>query len=68
MSGLLFNYGGFHAQGTEIHGVGISEEQETFGNEVASNGTVGLPAAILALQVTALAAGDNLTGLVPATK
>ena len=64
MSGLLFNYGNFHAQGTEQHGVGISEEQITFGTESTSNSSISdTPANILAAQATALAAGFNLTGL-----
>lgn len=39
MSGLLVNIGGFHAQGTEINGKGVSEEQSTRGTIVTPNGT-----------------------------
>ena len=46
MSGSLFNRGGFHAQGTEMHGKGISEEQVSFGTTVSANGTSGTPVAL----------------------
>lgn len=47
MSGLLYNRGGFHAQGTEINGKGVSEEQATRGKIVVANGTSDTPANIL---------------------
>jgi hypothetical protein len=43
MSGLIVNRGGFHAQGSEINGKGVSEEQSTIGKVVTENGlTVSL--------------------------
>jgi hypothetical protein len=67
MSGLLYNVGGFHAQGTEIHGVLISEEQATFGTEPTPNSQSLLPAQIQSQIGTAVVAGQNLTGLYRAT-
>ena len=66
MSGLLFNYGDFHAQGTEIHGKLLSEEQATFGTEPTPNGRPLTPAQTQAAIVEV--AGANLTGLQRATK
>jgi hypothetical protein len=66
MSGLLFNYGGFHAQGTEPDGKLISEEQSTFGTEPTPNGFSGTPAQVQT-QINN-AAGANLTGLYRNTK
>ena len=45
MSGLIVNRGGFHAQGTEIHGKGVSEEQTTIGKITLANGTQATAAA-----------------------
>jgi hypothetical protein len=63
MSGLLFNYKGFHAQGTEINGHGVSEEQTTLGTIVTANGTSAKPATVAASAATAVAAGKNAHGL-----
>jgi len=49
MSGLILNRGGFHAQGTEINGKGVSEEQSSRGKIVTANGTSDTPANILKL-------------------
>jgi len=63
MSALLFNYGGFNAQGTEMKGVGISQEQSTFGTEVAPNGVTGTPAQIQAAILEALNNGASVFAL-----
>ena len=63
MSGLLANRGGFHAQGTEIHGKGVSEEQATVGTIVVANGTSGTPAAIQTAVAKAVAAKQSPNGL-----
>jgi hypothetical protein len=46
MSGLLKNSGNFHAQGTEINGHGVSEEQSSFGTIVTAGGISDTPANI----------------------
>jgi hypothetical protein len=63
MSGLLFNYKGFHAQGTEINGKGVSEEQTTMGTIVTANGTSIKPAALLTTAATVVAAKKSTLGL-----
>jgi hypothetical protein len=63
MSGLVKNFGGFHAQGTEINGRGVSEEQTTFGTIVVANGTSGTPAQIAAAVQAVLASGHSALGL-----
>lgn len=63
MSGLLVNRGGFHAQGTEINGKGVSEEQSTIGTIVTANGTSITPAALIKKLSTVLASGINTHGL-----
>lgn len=61
MSGLLVNRGGFHSQGTEINGKGVSEEQTSLGKIVVANGTSDTPANILKL--IAAAGTKNTHGL-----
>ena len=69
MSGLLYTVGGFHAQGTELmQGRLISEEQSTYGTEPTPNSQTLTPTQINAQVETALAAGQNVTGLYRATK
>jgi len=69
MSGLLFNYGGFNAQGTEPLGTGVSQEQATFGTEsTANSANSDTPANLINLQATALRAGFNLGGLIAPTQ
>lgn len=63
MSGLLANRGGFHAQGTEINGKGISEEQTTLGKEVTANGDSNTPGQHLLQRAIVLAAGKSGHGL-----
>jgi hypothetical protein len=63
MSGLLYNFGNFHAAGTEIHGKGLSEEQSTIGKEVTANGDSDTPAKHIVARATVLAAGKNVHGL-----
>lgn len=63
MSGLLNNVGNFRAQGTEILGKGISEEQMTLGKIVTANGTSDTPANILITKSTVLSAGKSAHGL-----
>jgi hypothetical protein len=68
MSGLLFNYGGFYAQGTETLGTGVSQEQVSFGTEATANSAHSdTPANIIKLQATALAASASLGGLMAPT-
>ena len=61
MSGLIVNRGGFHAQGTEINGKGVSEEQTSIGKIVVANGTSDTPANIL--KRVASLSGANAHGL-----
>ena len=63
MSGLLVNRGGFHAQGTEINGKGISEESTTLGKEVTANGDSDTPANHIIKRAAAITAGKNAHGL-----
>ena len=63
MSGLLYTVGGFHAQGSEIHGKGVSEEQTTVGKVVTANGTTDTPANIIVKVSQVLAAGKSAHGL-----
>jgi hypothetical protein len=63
MSGLIVIIGGFHAQGTEINGHGVSEEQTSFGKIVVANGTSGTPAQIQALITAALLNRQSVHGL-----
>ena len=80
MSGFLYNgaTGGngqqgpapFNAQGTEMLGVGVSQEQATFGTESTTNSAVSdTPAHIIAKQSTPASTGANvILGLQAPTK
>jgi hypothetical protein len=61
MSGLLKNYGGFFAQGTEILGKGVSEEKTTFGTIVTAGGISDTPANITKKISTAGGVNNALT-------
>lgn len=63
MSGLLYNFGDFHAQGSEIHGKGVSEEVSTLGKVVTANGTSDTPANIILKREKAIASLHNAHGL-----
>lgn len=63
MSGLIINRGGFHAQGSEINGKGISEEQTTIGKETTANGDSDTPAGHVIKREKALRSGSSAHGL-----
>jgi len=63
MSGLLYNYKGFLAQGTEILGKGVSEEQTTVNKITTANGIVDTPVNITTMRNTVIAAGKSIHGL-----